>query len=150
MDVADFLRKVSLFTNLADRNLKRLARVCTERTFDPGDYLVRQDDEGVGLFIITSGVVKVVKSTAGGSVMEIATHGSGEFVGELSVLDGAKRTASVVAVDKTSCVVLAAWDFNSVIQAHPEIALEILPVVVTRFRETNEKHLARTDGNTGK
>lgn len=149
MEVADFLKKISLFANLTDRNLKRLARACTERSFNPGDYLVRQDDEGVGLFVIISGLVKVIKSTAGGNVIEIATHGPGEFVGEFSVLDGAKRTASVVAEEKTSCVVLAAWDFNSIVQAHPEIALDILPVVVRRFRETNEKLLSMTEGNAG-
>ena len=111
MDIADFLRKASLFADLTDRNLKRPARACTVRSFDADDYLVRQDDEGVGLFVITSGRVKVVK--------------------------------------RTDCVVLASWDFNSIMRTHPEIALDILPIVVKRFRETNEKLLAGGEASNG-
>jgi CRP/FNR family transcriptional regulator, cyclic AMP receptor protein len=141
-EIADFLGKATLFANLNERNLKRLSRACTVRSFDTEDFVVRQGDEGIGLFVITSGKVKVQKTTDEGREIEIATHGSGEFVGEFSVLDGAKRTASVVALEPTECIVLASWDFNAVMKAHPEIALEILPVVVKRFRETNEKLLA--------
>ena len=145
MEITDFLSKVTLFANLNERNIKRLSRVCTVRSFDAGDFVVRQGDEGVGLFVLSSGTVKVRKTTDDGREIEIATHGPGEFVGEFSVLDGAKRTASVVAVEPTECIVLASWDFNAVMKVHPEIALEILPVVVRRFRETNEKLLSLSD-----
>ena len=70
--------------------------------------------------------------------MEIATHGPGEFVGELAVLDNAVRSASVIAMDDTECLVITAWDFKARMKAHPEIALELLPVVVRRFRESSE------------
>ena len=139
MDATESLRKVSLFAGLNDRYLKLLAKACKERSFEAGEYLVKQDDDGIGLFVITSGKVKVTKTTGDGKEMEIATHGPGEFIGELSVLDGAKRTANVVAIEKTECVLLASWDFNPIMETHPEIALDILPLVVKRFRETNEK-----------
>ena len=139
MDAIEGLRNVSLFAGLQERYLKLMAKACKERSFEAGEYLVKQDDDGIGLFIITSGKVKVVKSTADGKEIEIATHGPGEFIGELSVLDGAKRTANVLAVEKTECILLASWDFNSIMQTHPEIAMDILPFVVSRFRETNEK-----------
>ena len=142
MDVAESLSKVSLFANLSERHIKRLAKVCTKRSFSPGDYMLRQNDDGVGLFVITSGRVKVVKKTDDGKEIDIASHGPGEFLGELAVLDGAKRTASVIALEKSECLVLAAWDFNIVLKANPKIAMEILPVVVKRFRETNEKLLS--------
>lgn len=146
MDIVEFLRKVSLFSNLNDRNLRRLSRACTIRSFQAGDYVVRQGDEGVGLFVITSGKVKVVKRTNDGKDIEIATHVPGEFIGEFAVIDGAKRTANVIAVEDTECLVLVSWDFTSIMKTHPEIALEILPVVVKRFRETNEKLLNLTSG----
>ncbi|MBT3276250.1 MAG: cyclic nucleotide-binding domain-containing protein [Spirochaetales bacterium] len=142
MDKAKFLGKVSLFANLNDRNLNRLSRVCTLRTYRAGDFIVRQDDEGVGLFVIIRGKVKIVKKTDDGREIEIATHGSGEFIGELAVLDGAKRTASVIAAEESECLVLASWDFTSVLKANPKIALDILPVIVRRFRETNEQLLS--------
>ena len=59
-------------------------------------------------------------------------------MGELAVLDGAKRTATVTATEPTKCLVLAAWEFTSFMKVHPDVAIQILPIVVTRFRETND------------
>ena len=73
--------------------------------------------------------------------MIIAEHGPGEVVGEMAVIDGAPRSASVLALEETSTLALASWSFNSFMESHPELALEILPVVVKRFRETNERLL---------
>jgi len=139
MDTVENLRKVSLFSELSDRNLKLLAKACKTRTFEEGEYLVKQNDDGIGLFVITSGKVKVTKTTGDGSEIDIAVHGPGDFIGEFSVLDGAKRTASVIALEKTDCALLTSWDFNAIMDTNPEIAVGILPVVIRRFRETNER-----------
>jgi CRP/FNR family transcriptional regulator, cyclic AMP receptor protein len=137
-DVVGALKAVSLFGSLSQRFLGGIAKSCVEREFAAGETIVRQGNPGVGLFVIVSGRVKVVKTNDAGRKMELATHGPGEVVGEMSVLDGANRTADVVAVEDATCLVLSAWDFRSFMEAHPEVALEILPVVVKRFRETNE------------
>jgi CRP/FNR family cyclic AMP-dependent transcriptional regulator len=136
-----FLKNVDLFGNLSEKNLKHISGVCKKRSFKDGVKIVQQGDPGEGLFIITSGQVKIVKRTASGAEMVIAHHGPGDFFGEMSVLDGSKRSASVVAEGETECLVLISWEFTSLMKTHPEIALEILPVVVKRFRETNEKLL---------
>lgn len=136
-EVVDAMKAVSLFSSLSNRFLNGIAKACTERTFAPGDAIVKQGNPGVGLFMIVSGRVKVVKTNDRGERLELATHGPGEVVGEMSVLDGAQRTADVLAEDETTCLVLTAWDFRSFMESHPEVALEILPVVVQRFRETN-------------
>jgi CRP-like cAMP-binding protein len=135
--IVDALKSVSLFATLGPRFLRGLAKTCTEREFAADEELVRQGNPGVGLFVIVSGKVKVVKTNEEGKSIELATHGPGEVIGEMSVLDGARRTASVIAVEPTTCLVLSSWDFKSFLDSHPEVALEILPVVVRRFRETN-------------
>ena len=139
MDTVESLKKVSLFSKLNEKSLKLLAKSCKERTFKAGEYLVKQDDDGIGLFVIVTGKVKITKTTGDGSQIDIATHGPGDFIGELSVLDGAKRTASVIATEDTTCALLTSWDFNSTMDTNPEIAVGILPVVVKRFRETNDR-----------
>ena len=136
-EIVDTLKSVTLFATLSSRFLRGLARTCTEREFAADEALVRQGNPGVGLFVIVAGKVKVVKTSDTGEALELATHGPGEVVGEMSVLDGARRTASVIAVEPTICLVLSSWDFKSFMDSHPEVALEILPVVVKRFRETN-------------
>lgn len=136
-EIVDALQAVSLFGGLSQRFLTGIARSCTERTFTAGEIIVKQGNPGIGLFVIVSGKVKVVKTSEQGERMELATHGPGEVIGEMSVLDGANRSADVIAVEETRCLVLSAWDFKAFMESHPEVALEILPVVVKRFRETN-------------
>jgi len=137
-EIVDALKAVSLFGSLSQRFITGIAKSCVERQFDAGEALVRQGNPGVGLFVIVSGKVKVVKTNDAGERLELATHGPGEVIGEMSVLDGANRTADVIAVEDTTALVLSAWDFRSFMESHPEVALQILPVVVKRFRETND------------
>ena len=101
--------------------------------------MVKQGDSGVGLYMIVSGKVKILKETINGETLEIAVQGPGDFFGEMTVLDNAPRSASVIAIENTECLLLTSWDFRARLEVHPEIALDILPIVVKRFRETNEK-----------
>lgn len=132
------LAKVGLFANLDLKYIRAIAQICTERTFKEGEVLMRQGDDGIGLYIILSGKVKVEKADQSGKQVELASNGPGDIMGEFSVLDGAKRTATVTAVETTQCLVLASWEFNSFLKAHPEVALDILPIILKRFRETND------------
>ncbi len=138
MKPEEALKQVSLFEGLSNHHIKILAKSCTERAFEKDEFLVRQGNPGIGLFIITSGQVRVEKTTEGGQQLTLATHRAGEVVGEMAVIDGAPRTASVVAQEPTTCLVLPSWAFNTFLEEHPKVALHILPVVVRRFRETNE------------
>ncbi|MBW1998743.1 MAG: cyclic nucleotide-binding domain-containing protein [Deltaproteobacteria bacterium] len=142
MEREELLKRVGLFSGLKDSDIRSLAEFCTERSFKKGDTMVTQGEPGVGLFIIEAGKVKILKRTLSGHDLEVAVLGPGEFFGEMSVLDDAPRSASVVALENTVCLFLTAWDFNARLKVHPEIALQILPFVVRRFRETNERLLA--------
>jgi CRP-like cAMP-binding protein len=132
------LSKVSLFANIDHRFIKGITQICTERDFVAGDELMKQGEDGIGLFIILSGRVKIEKTDTCGVRVELATNGPGDIMGELAVLDGAKRTATVTATEPTKCLVLASWEFNSFMKAHPEVGISILPILVKRFRETND------------
>lgn len=138
MDREQALAKVSLFSNLEPKYIKGIAQISTERTFKAGETLMKQGEDGIGLFIIMSGSVKIQKTDPSGKQVELASNGAGDILGELAVLDGAKRTATVVAAEQTTCLLLAAWEFTSFMKAHPEVAIDILPIVVKRFRETND------------
>ena len=137
-EIVEAIKAVSLFSTLSPRFINGIAKSCVAREFPADETIVRQGNPGVGLFVIVSGKVKVVKTNEQGQRLELATHGAGEVIGEMAVLDGANRTADVIAIEPTTCLVLSSWDFRSFMEAHPEVALEILPVVVKRFRETNE------------
>lgn len=138
------LGEVELFSSLSRKSLEALAGICTERSFAKDEILVKQNEPGIGLFIIVSGKVKVIKETVRGKQFEMAIQGPGDFIGEMTVLDGAPRSASVVAIEDTDCLMLTSWEFNAEMKAHPEIALGVLPVIVKRFRDTNKKLIEMT------
>ncbi len=142
MDKVELLRKVDLFSALKQREIKSLAKFCVERLFEEGQTLVKQGDSGLGLYILVSGKVKIMKKTSTGEELEIAVLGPGDFFGEMTVLDSSPRSANVIALEETRCLLLTAWEFKARLEERPEIALKVLPVVVSRFRETNEKLLA--------
>ena len=135
------LKEVELFSGLSRQYLSILGESCHEKTFKEGETLMEQGQRGLGLIVIVSGSVRVVKKIASGEELEVGTSGPGEFIGEIAVLDDSPRSASVIATEDTECLVLASWTFNAAMKNHPEIALEVLPVVVRRYRETNDKLL---------
>jgi len=138
MDKEQALSKVGLFERLNPKFIKGIAGICTERTFKPGEYLMKQGENGIGLLILLSGKVRIEKTDSSGKAVELAENGPGDIMGEMAVFDGAPRSASVVAGVETTCLVLASWEFNAFLKAHPEVALDLLPIVVKRFRETND------------
>jgi CRP-like cAMP-binding protein len=144
MEREELLKQVGIFSGLDKRSLRSLANICYERSYKKGEPLVVQGDSGIGLYIIVSGKVKVVKHTDKGEELALAVHEPGEFFGEMTVLDQAPRSASVIAVEETTCLLLASWQFKAKMEVNPEIALKILPVIVQRFRETNERLLAES------
>jgi CRP/FNR family cyclic AMP-dependent transcriptional regulator len=135
----EILQQVDLFANLQPDYLKLLAGSFVRRAYEAGTVIVEQGAEGIGLMVIVAGNVQVLKKPASGEDFKIATMGPNEFFGELTVLDNAPRSASVVAMESTECLVLSSWAFKAAMETHPQIALQVLPVVVSRYRETNAK-----------
>ena len=80
MDKEQALSKVGLFEHLNPKFIKGIAGICTERTFKPGEYLMRQGEDGIGLIIILSGKVRIEKNNASGASVELAENGPGDIM----------------------------------------------------------------------
>jgi CRP/FNR family transcriptional regulator len=133
----DALRNVPLFAGLESSDLQRLARILVPRQYEAGELIIREGDEAVGFFVLSSGKVRVVKDLGGDKEQTLATLTSGEFFGETALLDGYLRTASVEAVEKTECLALTRWDFMSELKGNPTMAVEIVRVLARRLRQTD-------------
>ena len=133
----DALRNVPLFAGLESSDLHRLARILVPRQYEAGEVIIKEGDEAVGFFVISSGKVRVVKDLGADKEQTLATLTPGEFFGETALLDGYPRTASVEAVEKTECLALTRWDFMSELKGSPTIAVEIVRVLVRRLRQTD-------------
>jgi CRP/FNR family transcriptional regulator/CRP/FNR family cyclic AMP-dependent transcriptional regulator len=142
----EILAAVEIFGRCKKRDIRALAKACQERVYPRGTALCRQGHRGVAMFVIISGEVRVEEELADGRAVLVARLGPGAAVGEMAIIDGAERTASVVADTDVEALVLTSWDFKAMLRARPVVALDILPVVVQRFRKTAAELRRRTQG----
>jgi len=127
--ILPLLKQTPLFANTNDASLNGLLKSAVQKTSAPGEKIVEEGKGGVGFYLILEGTAKVVRD--GNEVAELAT---GNFFGELSVIDGAPRTADVIAETETSCLVITPWAMKSIISTHPEVALSMLQELARRLR----------------
>jgi len=137
MKIEDTLSQVPLFSELSRTDLKRLGRGTVTRQFPRGHVIVREGDQALGFFLILSGRAEVVKRADGPNPRVLSTLGAGDFFGEMGLLDGYLRSASVRASVDTECLVLSRWDFLAEVRMSPFIAVQMLPVLSRRLREAD-------------
>lgn len=122
-----------LFAGVRPEGLSAIAERAVEVDFPADHVIARQGEIGTGLFVIVDGAVRVVRDGA-----ELARLGSGDFFGEMSVIDGLPRVAQVITSEPTRCLALASWEFERLVLDHPEIALAILRGLSARLRARTE------------
>ena len=127
---ADLLAQVPLFEGLSRRHLKQIAERADEISFREKETIVEAGQPGGTFFIIVEGEVRVVRGDR-----TIARAGPGEFFGEISLLDGGPRTASVIADTPVVAIRLFKASFDRVVREQPRVAAKILAVVARRLRE---------------
>lgn len=143
IDRVGMLRNVALFEGLSEPRLQALAAVCRIGTFPEGDEIIEQGDELLeeedGLYIVLDGTVEVRRdSTDETDGRLIATLSATEFFGEMALLDGHPRSASVYATSEVVCMMLSRWDFQRQLRSDPEIAMRVLAVLSGRIRRLLE------------
>ena len=125
------LTKVPLFAGLSRRHLHRLADLAEEVRFRAGATVVRYQSRGDAFFVIIDGKAKV---TAGYSARAFARLGPGDFFGELALLDGRPRTASVVAETPLVMIRIPRAGFLKMLRDEPDVAIKILAELSQRLR----------------
>jgi CRP/FNR family transcriptional regulator, cyclic AMP receptor protein len=115
------LRAVPLFSDLNQKELVEVAQTMRERRFAAGDTVTREGAGGAGFFVIADGHADV--SVDGESR---GTLGPGDFFGEVALITGAERTATIVATTDLTCYGLTPWDFRPLVEGNPSIAWKLL------------------------
>ena len=129
-DVDETLARVPLFSGVKPKELKKLGKRMTERTFNEGDAITREGESGIGFFVIEDGNATV---SIGGNI--VRTLGPGEHFGEVALIDSGPRSATVVATTDLRCRGMSAWEFKPFVEEHPEVAWALLETLVGRLRE---------------
>jgi CRP-like cAMP-binding protein len=120
-DTARALAKVPLFAGCSDDDIRDIAAIAHLLSFEDGAVIVPEGEEGQGFYLIMSGDVSVVQ---GGR--EINRLSAGGFFGEIALLEGTPRTASVIAVGSVVCLGILRSDFKPLLIRQPRIALRII------------------------
>jgi CRP-like cAMP-binding protein len=129
----ELLAAAPLLAGVDPVGLARIADRTVEVTFTDSHVIARQGEVGTGFFIIAGGGARVVRDGA-----TIATLGPGDFFGELSVLDGRPRVAQVLALGETTCLALATWDLEAIVNEQPSVGLALLRGLAARLRTLTE------------
>jgi len=141
---ADTLAMMPLFRSLDRERLLRLVSRASEHVFTAGNAVIRQGETANHVFVVLSGLVRVVQSTFESPLVGqvLAEIGYGEVFGELAMLTDQPRTATVVAVEHTRCLALDPDDFMQVLQRSPDLAMGLLRALAWRLTNA-DRLLAR-------
>jgi HEAT repeat protein len=129
------LRLVPLLTDLSPTDLQRVAAIATENDFVAGEILCEQGETGNEMFVIVSGEVRIVVSSEGQPEKDIARRTTGNVVGEMSIISGDTRIASVIAVGDVRTLCLDRLSFESLLRERPEVGLAVMRELCGRLKE---------------
>lgn len=130
------LRSIPLFRGLDDDAAGELCNLLTLRDVAEGTPVFHRGDPGDAMFLIETGSVRISVKDADGHDVTLAEMGSGEFFGEMAIVDGQSRSADATVIKDSKLAVLAAEDFRSLVHKKPHIALEMMIAMTHRLRRT--------------
>ncbi len=133
-DATTRLAQVPIFSECTKRELTIIGRAAKEVSHREATVIAREGERGVGLFLILEGQCKV---SIGGKTK--AKLGPGDFFGEVALLDGGPRTATVTALTPVRLVGITGWVFRGLLMEHPSIALKTLEAVAGRLRAVTKE-----------
>jgi CRP-like cAMP-binding protein len=139
--VAEDLKRVPLFSELSQRQLRQLARDFRERRVPVGTLLAKQGEmSGVAFFVIAEGEAAVVLDGT-----QVATIGPGDHFGELAMISQHERMATVEALTPMRCHTIQFWDFRAFAKKNPDVMWKLLQHVARMLLDEQTRHRAHGD-----
>jgi CRP/FNR family cyclic AMP-dependent transcriptional regulator len=127
------IRSVPLFSGFGEKELQRVAAIVKEVSFPAGKDIAKQGESGVGFHMIVEG-----QATVSVDGVEHATLEPGSYFGEISLIDGGPRSATVTAKTDLKTVSLTSWDFNALMDQFPELSRTLLKQLCRRLRDVEQ------------
>jgi CRP-like cAMP-binding protein len=126
---SDVLKKVPLFAGLDQRELDQIAATMRERRFSAGDTVTQEGAGGAGFFIVEEGEAEVSVEGA-----QRGTIGAGDYFGEIALLTGSDRTATITAKSDMVCWGMTPWDFRPLVESNSAIAWKLLTAMAEKLK----------------
>lgn len=138
MSNIDFLRDIPIFSELQEDTLQKIYNSGFIKSYKKNDIILSEEDAGNSMFFIVEGKVKVLRSDEDKEII-ISLLGPGEFFGEMSILDGMGRSATVTAVENSKLFILQRNEFLDLLTNHPEVSISLLRELSIRLRNATNK-----------
>lgn len=137
--MTDILQQIPLFSSLNKSELEAIDRVSITKVFPKEKIILLEDEDGDTLFIIKNGKVKVTTFSESGKEVIFSILNAGDFFGEMSLLDGKPRSATVVSMEDAQIQLIRRAEFYRLLEDHPHIALRLLEELASRLRKADER-----------
>ena len=134
-----FLRRVPLFASLSEAQVDMLAAGSVRRNYPKGRTIVAEGEPSSSLYILLSGRAKVQRSDSDGKEVILAVLRSGEFFGEMSLIDDSPRSASVITIESCDFIAVSKEGFKAMLSQNNEMAMAVMRGLVKRLREADKK-----------
>ncbi len=131
----DQLRRVPLFATLTDEEFRSLEHVFILRSYRRNQVIFMEEETGTYMYLVLTGKVKVAKSSGAGKETILAIHKTGDFFGEMSLLDGKTSPATVSAMEDSKIISVSGSDFHKYLMHNEKILLQIINVLCSRLRQ---------------
>jgi CRP-like cAMP-binding protein len=138
-DLLELLARVPLFEGLSKKELEAVVRSSSEVEHEAGHAIVTEGGGAAGFHLMLAG-----EATVSQDGREIRRLAAGDFFGEIALIDGGPRSATVTAVTRVRTLSITAWDFKPLLGEHPEMAHKVMVVLCRRLRAAEERLRAAT------
>jgi CRP-like cAMP-binding protein len=147
LEEVTFLRNVPIFNELSDQEIEKIAALGVRKKYKKGSIILLEEETGAALFVIITGKVKIVRMDDDGREVILSILGESDFFGEMAILDGLTRSASVVATSKSELFMIHRRDFLKLLNDYPMVAIALLRELTGRLRkaDTQIKSLSLKD-----
>ncbi len=129
------MKHVPLFSKMRDAEIQQIVEQCVQRKCKKDQVILVEEEVGQTLFIILKGTVKVTRTSEEGREVILTILKSGDFFGELSLLDGKGRSATVISMEDSELLALRRNEFLLLLEQFPIISVELLKVLADRLRK---------------
>lgn len=137
--VDNFLSYVPIFADLDDATLAQINQIGTRKVFGKNSVILMEEELGSALFVIISGKVKVARSSSDGREVILTILTDSDFFGEMAILDGLTRSATVSAIEDTELFMIQRNDFITLLKSYPEISIALMQELTKRLRDADMK-----------
>jgi len=137
----EFLTSVPIFSDLNSETLEKVSKLGTVRTYTKNSVILTEEEDGSALFVIISGKVKVCRSSNDdpGKEVILSILNPSDFFGEMALLDGLNRSATVIAMEDSKLFIIQRSDFLDLLHTHPEVSITLLQELTQRLRAQGMK-----------